>query len=105
MNEKEAQAWIMDGLAWIGRGVSITDNFIDDKIVRAVMVALSSEVIWGWIWPMIRPVFEDQEILVGAAEEAPAEVCLAADEVGMDPLTILAMVKAIMELIKLFRNR
>jgi hypothetical protein len=105
MNEKEAQAWIMDGLAWIGRGVSITPNFVDDKVVRAVMVALSNEVIWGWIWPVIRPMFEDKEILVGAAEDAPAEVCLAADEVGMSPVAILALVRAIMELIKLFRNQ
>ena len=102
MNEKEAQAWIMDGLAWIGRGVSITENFVDDKVVRAVMVALSSEVIWSWVWPMIRPMFEGKEVLVGAPEDAPAEVCLAAEEVGMDPLTILAF---IMRLLNLFRNR
>ena len=109
MNEAQAKQWIYDGFAWIGQGCSITSTYLDDKLVRMMMVAVSNDVIWSWVWPMIRSIFEGEaepEVLLAAAadEEAPAEVTAAAAEVGLNPLMILAFVKAVMELIKMFRK-
>lgn len=102
MDENEARLWISDGLQWIAEGATITPTAIDDQAVAIVIKALESDIIWSWAWKLL------EGMLGGSAlvESGPvaAEVTAASAEVGIDPLTIIAIVKAIAEMIKLFRR-
>jgi hypothetical protein len=102
MNENEARQWIGAGLQWIATGATLTPITIDDQVVVIVMKALESDVIWGWAWRLLEG-FLDGSTLV-ESEPVAADVSSASAEVGIDPLTIIAIVKAIADLIKLFRK-
>ena len=102
MNENEARQWIGAGLQWIATGATLTPTGIDDQAVVIVMKALESDVIWGWAWRLLDG-FVDGSTLV-ESEPVADDVSAASAEVGIDPLTIIAIVKAIADLIKLFRK-
>lgn len=102
MNENEARQWIGAGLQWIATGATLTPTAIDDQAVAIVTKALESDVIWGWAWRLLDG-FVDGSTLV-ESEPIADDVSAASDEVGIDPLTIIAIVKAIADLIKLFRK-
>jgi hypothetical protein len=102
MNEQEARTWINDLLDLAARLAVLSPNNIDDRIIQMAGLAVSSDPIWAWMWRVLGPVINgDGDLIVGAPEELVAE----ADKAGIDPLTILAIVNAIIELIKAFRNR
>ena len=102
MNENEARKWIGAGLQWIATGATITPTGIDDQAVAIIARALESDVIWGWAWRLLEG-FLDGSTLV-ESEPVADDVSAASAEVGIDPLTIIAIVKAIADLIKLFRK-
>ena len=102
MNENEARKWIGAGLQWIATGATLTPTVIDDQAVAIVTKALESDVIWGWAWRLLDG-FVDGSTLV-ESEPVADDVSAASAEVGIDPLTIIAIVKAIADLIKLFRK-
>ena len=102
MNENEARQWIGAGLQWIATGATLTPITIDDQAVVIVMKALKSDAIWGWAWRLLEG-FLDGSTLV-ESEPVADDVSAASAEVGIDPLTIIAIVKAIADLIKLFRK-
>lgn len=102
MNENEARQWVIDGLRWLSKGATLTPITIDDQAVVIVMKALDSDVIWGWAWRLLDG-FLDGSTLV-ESEPVADDVSEASAEVGIDPLTIIAIVKAIADLIKLFRK-
>lgn len=102
MNENEARQWIGAGLQWIATGATLTPTAIDDQAVAIVMKALESDVIWGWAWRLLEGMLGGSSLV--ESELVGSEVSAASAEVGIDPLTIIAIVKAIADLIKLFRN-
>ncbi|NLX57298.1 MAG: hypothetical protein GXY58_19485 [Planctomycetaceae bacterium] len=102
MDENEARQWISDGLQWIAKGATLTPTTIDDQAVAIVAKALESDVIWGWAWRLLDG-FVDGSTLV-ESEPVVDEVLAASAEVGIDPLTLVAIVKAIADLVKLFRQ-
>ena len=99
MNESQARQLITDQLALFARYADMTPTEIDNKTVAMAQLAVSNNLIWSWLWKFVQRWLEEDEMIVGDIAE-PAE----AAEVGIDPLTILAIVKAVMELIKLFRK-
>ena len=66
-----------------------------------MLTAVDSDAIWPWIYKLLGRFLSDDPIIVAAECPEPVE----AAEVGLDPLTIIAIIRAIAELIKLFRNR
>jgi hypothetical protein len=102
MNENEARQWIGAGLQWIATGATLTPITIDDQAVAIVTKALESDVIWGWSWRLLEGILGGSALV--ESEPVAAEVTAASAEVGIDPLTIIAIVKAIAEMIKLFRR-
>jgi hypothetical protein len=100
MTENEARIWIRAIIEVMRKGATLTSTVIDDKVCDMLLTAVDSEVVWSWMWQVLsRFLSEDDGIIVGDIPE-PVE----AAELGLNPLTSIAIIKAIAELIKLFRK-
>lgn len=99
MNETEVRAWIKQVGQVILQGTSITNTTVDDTVVGMFFNALDNEVVWRFLWPLIDDIFQEST-LVKASPGLTAE----AEKVGIDPMTIIAIVTAIFNLWKQFRK-
>jgi hypothetical protein len=101
MTESEARIWIRAIIEVMRKGATLTSITIDDKVCDMLLTAVDSDTLWAWIYQLLSRFLasDDDGLLVGDIHE-PVE----AAEMGMDPLTIIAIIKAIAELIKLFRK-
>lgn len=100
MTESEARIWVRQIVEVMRKGATLTSITIDDKVCDMMLTAVDSDTLWSWMWQLLsRFLSEDDGVLVGDIAEPPM-----AAEVGMDPLTIIAIIRAIAELIKLFRK-
>lgn len=105
MTEAQAKQLVLDTLSLVGRYSEITPTEIDDRVVAMVTTAVASPIIWPWVWSLLQRFLADEtHVLAEVGIEGCPEPTAAA-EMGLDPLTIIAIVKAIAELIKLFRDR
>jgi hypothetical protein len=105
MSEQDAKQWILDLLDVMLRGAKLTPTVIDDRAVELSIMAMQNPIIWGWAWTVLRPVLEEGEDRVMAVASCPPEVEAESDKVEIDPLTIIAIINAVLELIKIWRNR
>ena len=99
MTEAQARQLITDQLLLFARYADMTPTEIDNRTVAMAQLAVANDIVWGWLWKFVQRWLEEDEMIVGDCPE-PAE----AAEVGIDPLTIIAIIKAVVELIKLFRK-
>jgi hypothetical protein len=100
MTENEARVWVRQIIEVIRKGATLTSIAIDDKICDMLLTAVDSDTLWSWIYQLLsRFLSDDDGIIVGDIPE-PVE----AAEMGLNPLMIIAIIKAIAELIKLFRK-
>lgn len=101
MTEAQAREWILKGLQWMAEGATLTPTTADDKTVAIAITAVESNTIWNWVWKLVGPAFEsDGEILVGAADDAPQELVVTAEQAGIDPITVITLIMAILDFIK-----
>lgn len=100
MDEQQARKWVRDGMSWIGQGTTITNTLIDDKIVAMAMSAIDSDLLWPWIWNLIDGLVADPPLTMAADEEFTC----AAEKAGIDPMTIIAIISAVVELWRKFRK-
>lgn len=106
MNEIDARQWITDIVSVFQRGAALTSNVFDDKALMMARMAVDNDIIWGWMWTVLRPILEDGDVeRVMAVASCPPEVEAESDKVEIDPLVILAIIKAIMDLISIWRKR
>lgn len=101
MTENEARNFISSGLAWIQSGTTLTNTPIDDNVVQMALAAVNSDILWPWIWTLIDDLMSDSPLVSGSST---AEMEAAADKAGIDPLTIIAIVTAIVDLWRKFRK-
>ena len=100
MTENEARVWVRQIIEVIRKGATLTTTEVDVKVCDMVLLAVDSNTLWPWIWQLLsRFLSDDDGLLVGDIPE-PVE----AAEMGLNPLMIIAIIKAIAELIKLFRK-
>ena len=101
MTENEARVWVRQIIEVMRKGATLTTTEVDDKVCDMVLLAVDSNTLWPWIWQLLSRFLasDDDGLLVGDIPE-PVE----AAEMGLNPLTIIAIIRAIAELIKLFRK-
>ena len=94
MNENEFRAWVKQILGVLKTGAGLTPTLIDDQACEMVLKVVDSDILWGWVWKTVDQwvVDEDHPILVGAPEM-----------VGVNPLLVLAVIKALLALWKALR--
>jgi hypothetical protein len=100
MSESEIRQWLLSFGHLLGKLADLSGTQIDDEVVKAFIAALESDLLWGYIWLLIGGLFDDKPMLV----EATDDVALAAEELGISPLVIIAIVKALLEIWKLFKK-
>lgn len=97
MTQEQARAFILKVLDCAGDISALIPGTIDDTIVVSAKKAVENDLLWGWIWAAIgRLVDGGDPVIVG---DAPVEV------EGINPLVLIALVKAIYELYKQLRPR
>ncbi len=100
-NELEVRKWFQLA-ADVGEEVAATtDTKVDDFVAEVAQKSLESDIVWAFIYGLISKAANGEEVEIGAMD---AELCAAAESVGIDPITIIAMISAAIQLIKLIRE-
>jgi hypothetical protein len=100
VDETQARVFVRQILQVIRTGADLTGITLDDQICDMALKAVDNDLLWGWMWKVLGGLFDGGDALVVGAD-CPA---VEAEAVGIDPLTIIAILKAIYELIKMFRK-
>jgi hypothetical protein len=100
MDSNQMRVWIRQILEVIKTGATLTSTNIDDQAVEMMLRAIDNDLLWAWIAKLIDRFMKDDDPLI-VAEEEPCPV--TADAAAINPLMIIAIVKAIVELWKAFR--
>lgn len=99
MVEADVRQWFKEIGEVVIKGTTITDNAIDDKVVTMFFSALDNDFVWQYLWPIIDGMFVDDTKV-----QASPEFNAAAETAAIDPLTIIAIVQALISLWKQFRK-
>jgi hypothetical protein len=91
----------LDLLTVIRRAALITPTTIDETIVDGCISAVKVDLLWDWIWRFIGPILDGEENILVTCDTTVAQ---EADKAGINPATLIAIITAIMELIKIFRK-
>lgn len=78
----------------------LTKTQIDDKMVDALDRLATNQEMWAEFYGLIVSLFNGEEMV-----EGNPRVAKLADNVGIDPTIIIAIITAIMEFIKWWRSR
>lgn len=99
MTETQVRELVRRVIAGAQSAAEITGTQIDDQACEMALKVVNSDLLWGWIWGLIDQWIVDPEapILVGDAA-APIEA------EAIDPITVIAIIKAAIELWKLIRK-
>jgi hypothetical protein len=101
MNDVELRNFVRKIIEVMRSGASFTDTTIDDQTCDMILRAIDSDVVWGWVAELIGRFLKDEPILV----EAGAEVSSAMEVEAINPLTIIAIIQAIVSLWKQLRPK
>jgi len=97
MTETELREFVRRIVGVAQSVAEMTGTALDDQACEMVLKAVNNDLLWGWIWSLVDQwvVDENAPILVSAP---PVEV------EAIDPVTIIAIVKAAIALWKLIRK-
>lgn len=102
MNDAQLRVWIRQIIEVLKTGATLTDVTLDDQVLEMVQKAVDNDLLWAWIAKLIARFMKDEDPLIVAAEcEVPL---LQADAAAINPLTIIAIVQAIVALLKACRK-
>jgi hypothetical protein len=103
VTKDEMRQWIKDILGVIAKGASLTPTVIDDNCVAMVLRAVENDMLYDWVYGLIERwlVDEDDPILVG--DPVNDEVLAASAVAAINPLVVIAVIKALIALWKSFR--
>ena len=101
MNELEMRNFIRQIIEVMQKGTGFTGTTIDDQVCNMALRAVDSDLIWSWILLLIGRFLKGEPILVEAGEE----VGMAMKAEAINPLMIIAIIKAIVELWKALRPK
>lgn len=98
MNETQARVWIRQIIEVVRQGATLTEFTIDDQAAEMALKAIDSELLWSWLWKVIGGLLEGDDVNVVGAP--------GPEELGaIDPLMVIAIIKAVVELWKAFRKQ
>ena len=94
---------------WLGKlasalsGVAgLIPGSFDDKIVELLNAALADDLVWDAVYELITHFDDDDaDLLVGAPGDPVGAV---AAKTGIDPVTIITIIKIIVDIIRTFRK-
>jgi hypothetical protein len=102
MNSEEAREWVLDLLNLMRRAAEFTESTFDETLVDGCISAVKVDLLWDWIWRFIGPILDGEDAILVTCDTTVAQ---EADKAGINPATLIAIIQAIMELIKIFRNK
>jgi hypothetical protein len=101
MAETEARVWLRQVVEVFRTGCTLTKTPIDEKVCDMVLAAIDQDLIWNVIWNMLDGVLDPDIEPIGSS---PAVVG-ACQAVGLPLLTIIAIIKTIIDLFRMFTNK
>lgn len=100
MDSAQARVFVRQIIEVIKTGTTLTGITIDDQIAEMALKAVDNDVLWAWIYKLIGRFLNDDDPII-VADECPCPVEAPA---AIDPLMVIAIIKAIVELWKSFRK-
>jgi hypothetical protein len=100
MNELEMRVFIRQIIEVLRKGATLTGVAIDDQVCDMVLKAVDSDLLWSWVWSLIGRFVNDTEPIVVSESY---ELTAACEVEAINPLMIIAIIKAIVELWKQLR--
>ena len=105
-DETAFRQWCRQLVSLAGAFALATKTEADDKVVVVLQKITDNDTYWAAVYSVIAAALEyvrsdDQELLVASS----AETTELADEVGVDPATIILIIQAVVQLIELWRKR
>jgi Zn-dependent M32 family carboxypeptidase len=98
--------WLSKGFDLFEYVADMTATKVDDCLLDLFEYVVNTDEAWELFHDLVTTlVFHDGPIVVGEHPVSVARVDQIEKLAGIDPATIMAFVAAIVELIKLFRNR
>ena len=107
MNEQELKEALKELGGAIDRLLRATVNEVDNQVVQMLFAAIDSPLLWPVIYRMLSRFLA----IEGDGEAITMSVSVSSDmqtleeETEMDPATIIAIISAIVQLIRMWRNR
>jgi hypothetical protein len=99
MTESEVRQWMKEIGVVVAKAATITTNDVDDKVVKMFFDALDNDWIWSLLWPIVDGLFEDDTKVM-----ATADFDDACSTKMINPLTVIAIVRAIIALYNQFKK-
>lgn len=102
MNELEMRAFVRQIIEVMRKGASFTDTPVDDNICDMVLKAVDSDLLWSWVFSIIGRFLKDEEPI---SVSESGELMAACEAEAINPLMVIAIIKAIIELWKTLRPK
>jgi nicotinic acid phosphoribosyltransferase len=104
-NESAFRAWCGTVVDMLIELAALTDTLLDDQVVAKLRTILSVDAYWQVLYTLIKAAMEyvrpdDEELLVGSPD-----VQSVADEVKINPLVIITIIKTIVDIYNWWKNR
>jgi hypothetical protein len=104
-NWRDAEAvrvWAVKLLQALDGYAAMTETEFDDRLVDFGQAVTGDAQTWAMLYGLLLDLVADE---AGATCNDDSRVPLLAEKVGIDPLTIIALINTILDLIKWWRNR
>ena len=102
------RAWLIKMAGYVQYAADWTSTTIDNQVLKLAMMLVNSDVLWPELYALIHMMPHDCDNVVMQAKADSPEVFekakLLADKVGVDPMTIISIVMAVIKLISIFRK-
>ena len=98
---EDTRVWAVKLLGVLDGYAKATSTHIDDQLVAFFQTVTENDATWGTIHGLIMDLVGDD---AGCADD-DSRIPLLAGEVGLDPISIIAIINAIVSLVKWWRSR
>lgn len=105
MNEQELKEALKELGGAIDRLLRATVNEVDNQVVQMLFAAIDSPLLWPVIYRMLSRFLAIDGDAVTMSVAVSADMQTLEEETEMDPATIIAIISAIVQLIRIWRNR
>ena len=105
-NESAFRAWCGTVVDMLVELALLTDTPLDDQVVAKLQTILSVDAYWQVLYTLMKAAMEyvrpdDQEEVVAASPDVGS----VAQQVGVDPATIIILIQTIIKIVQWWRNR
>ena len=100
------RAWVSRVLEFLADAADQTATETDDAIVDALEKIVANDTAWDGMYGIMSALLDksDDEIEVLGSSDPSPEIVAIADEVGIDPLTIISLILMAFRFIRQFRQ-